>query len=81
MAVLILITVFLGFARTYYLAGVFKADALPLLLHIHGAVFSSWIVLLIVQTSLVARGRVVRRATGLASPFKSMLPAPPFFLR
>jgi hypothetical protein len=48
MAVLILVTVFVGFARTYYLAGVFKADPLPPLLHIHGAVFSSWIVLLTV---------------------------------
>ncbi len=28
MTVLILVTVFLGFARTYYLAAVFKADAL-----------------------------------------------------
>jgi hypothetical protein len=66
MAVLILITVFLGFARTYYLAGVFKADPLPPLLHVHGAVFSIWILLLIVQTSLVAIGRVdLHRRLGL----------------
>jgi hypothetical protein len=66
MAVLILITVFVGFARTYYLAGVFKADPLPPLLHIHGAVFSSWILLLIVQTSLVTAGRVdLHRRLGL----------------
>jgi hypothetical protein len=66
MAVLILVTVFLGFARTYYLAGVYKADPLPPLLHIHGAVLSSWILLLIVQTSLVATGRVdLHRRLGL----------------
>ena len=58
MAVLILATVFLGFARTYYLAGLFKAPLPNLIIHIHGAVFSSWILLLFAQTSLVAAGRV-----------------------
>ncbi len=58
MAVLILASVFVGFARTYYLAGVFKAPLPNLLVHIHGAVFSCWILLLIAQTSLVAAGRV-----------------------
>src|SRR5436309_6915699 len=66
MAVLILGTVFVGFAKSYYLAGVFKAPLPNLLVHIHGAVFSSWILLLIVQTSLVAAGRVdVHRRLGL----------------
>ena len=65
-AVLILAAVFLGFARTYYLAGVFRASLPNLLIHIHGAVFSLWILLLIVQTSLIASGRVdVHRRVGL----------------
>lgn len=65
MAVLILATVFLGFARSYYLAGVFRAPP-NLLIHIHGAAFSSWILLLIAQTSLVAGGRVdLHRRLGL----------------
>ena len=55
---LILAPVFLGFARSYYLAGLFKAPLPNLIVHIHGAVFSSWILLLIAQTSLVAAGRV-----------------------
>src|SRR5205807_838877 len=55
---LILVTVFLGFARTYYLAGLFKAPLPNLIIHIHGAVFSSWILLLFAQTSLVVAGRV-----------------------
>jgi hypothetical protein len=42
-AVLILGTVFIGFARTYYLAGVFRAPLPNLLVHVHGAVFSLWI--------------------------------------
>jgi hypothetical protein len=66
MAWLILVSVFVGFARSYYLAGVFKAPLPNLLVHIHGAVFSCWILLLIVQTSLVAAGRVdVHRRLGL----------------
>ncbi len=58
MAIFILTTVFVGFARSYYLAGVFRAPLPNLLVHIHGAVFSSWTLLLIAQTSLVAAGRV-----------------------
>ena len=66
MAVLILATVFLGFARTYYLAGGFKAPLPNLIVHVHGAVFSSWILLLFAQTSLVAVGRVdLHRRLGL----------------
>ncbi len=53
MAVLILAGVVLGFAETYYLAGVFLAPLPNWLIHVHGAVFTTWILLLIVQTSLV----------------------------
>jgi hypothetical protein len=66
MAVVILVSVFVGFAKSYYLAGVFKAPLPNLLVHIHGAVFSCWILLLITQISLVAAGRVdVHRRLGL----------------
>jgi hypothetical protein len=67
MALLILVTVFVGFARTYFLAGVFRAPLPSLIIHIHGAVFSSWILLLIAQISLVSAGRVdIHRRLGLA---------------
>jgi hypothetical protein len=66
MAVVILVSVLVGFAPTYYLAGLFRAPLPNLLVHLHGAVFSSWILLLIVQTSLVAAGRVdMHRRLGL----------------
>jgi hypothetical protein len=58
MALLLLGTVLLGFGRSYYLAGVFHARLPNLLVHIHAAVFSAWILLLIAQTSLVATGRL-----------------------
>lgn len=67
MAFLMLAAVFTGFARTYYLAGVFSAPLPGLIIHIHGAVFSLWILLLITQTSLVSGGRVdIHRRLGLA---------------
>jgi hypothetical protein len=66
MAGVILASVFVGFAHSYYLAGVFKAPLPNLLIHIHGVGFSCWILLLIVQTSLVAAGRVdLHRRLGL----------------
>ena len=51
LAALILVIVFVGFARTYYLAGMVKAPLPNLLIHLHAAVFSSWILLLITQIS------------------------------
>src|SRR5436853_3219641 len=67
MALLILATVFVGFARTYYLAGVFHAPLPSLIIHLHGTAFSCWILLLVTQTSLVAAGRVdIHRRLGIA---------------
>lgn len=50
--------VFVGFYPTYYLRPQFQTTALPLYLHVHGAVFTTWILLFIVQTTLVAAHRV-----------------------
>jgi hypothetical protein len=66
MALLILATVFVGFARTYFLAGVFRAPLPNILIHAHGAVFSAWIVLFIAQISLVTAGCVdIHRKLGM----------------
>jgi hypothetical protein len=67
MALLMLATVFVGFAPTYYLAGVFHAPLPSLIIHLHGAVFSCWILLLVTQVSLVSAGRVdIHRRLGIA---------------
>ena len=67
MAVLILGTVFLGFAPSYYLVGIFRAPLPSTIIHVHGAVFSCWILLLITQTSLVSARRVdIHRRLGIA---------------
>lgn len=58
MALLILGVVFLGFGRSYFFAGMLRAKLPNILVHIHGAIFVSWIFFLVVQTSLVAIGKV-----------------------
>jgi hypothetical protein len=66
MALLILVTVLLGFAKTYFLAGMFRAPLPSWVIHLHGAAFTSWILLLIVQTSLVITGRTdIHRRLGM----------------
>jgi hypothetical protein len=66
MALLLLATVFVGFARSYYLAGMMRATLPSVIIHLHGAAFSCWILVLIAQTSLVAVGRVdIHRRLGV----------------
>jgi FtsH-binding integral membrane protein len=67
MALLMLVTVFAGFAPTYYLAGLWHAPLPSRVIHVHGAVFSCWILLLVAQVSLVSARRVdIHRRLGLA---------------
>jgi FtsH-binding integral membrane protein len=62
-----LLTVFIGFARSYFLAGVFHAPLPSAIIHVHGAAFTCWILLLVTQTSLVSAGRVdIHRRLGIA---------------
>jgi len=67
MSVAIALVVFIGFARTYFLADYFHAKpfAAPIV-HVHAAVFTSWILLLVIQTSLAGTGNVrIHRRLGL----------------
>jgi hypothetical protein len=57
-AIIIPLIVLAGFARTYYLKGFFATPALPsLIVQIHGIVMTAWVVLFIVQVTLVAKRR------------------------
>src|SRR5262245_40198888 len=71
---LMLVTVFVGFAPTYYLAGLTRAPLPSAIIHAHAVVFSCWILLLVTQTSLIA-GRHVRvhRRVGIAGLLLAML--------
>jgi hypothetical protein len=57
-AVALAITVFVGFAPTFYLKALTAAPSLSPLVWVHGLLFTGWIVLLIVQAALVAKNRV-----------------------
>jgi hypothetical protein len=63
MGLLILSVVVLGFAQTYFFAGMLRAKLPNTLVHIHGALFVSWIFLLAIQPSLVAIGKVTWHKT------------------
>jgi FtsH-binding integral membrane protein len=67
LAILILITTVVGFAPTYFLAGMVRAHLPSPIIHVHAVVFSLWILLLVTQTSLVAAHRTdIHRKLGLA---------------
>ena len=51
------LTIFIGFAPTYYLKTAFGTPALAPLYHLHGFLFTCWMLLLIVQPALVAARR------------------------
>ena len=58
MTVLLAAVVMIGFAPTYYLAGGFLAPLPSRIVHVHAAVFSTWMILLMVQTGLISAKRV-----------------------
>jgi hypothetical protein len=60
------ITVFAGFAPTYFLRAFSSTPALSPLLHLHGLIFTLWIVLFATQVSLISLRRTdIHRRLGL----------------
>lgn len=73
MALAILATVIVGFSRSFFLRPLFPDWPSPseTIFYVHGAVFTAWIVLLVVQVTLVAGGRTeLHRKIG---PFGAVL--------
>jgi hypothetical protein len=67
MSVIMLAIVFMGFASSYFLRGAAFSHLPSLLVHLHGAVFSSWIILFVIQSSLVSAGNIrLHRKLGVA---------------
>ncbi len=66
MAVAAALTVFVGYAPTYFLKRLYGAPPLSPLVHLHGILFTSWILLFLAQTTLVAARRTeAHRRLGL----------------
>ena len=67
MAIAIAITVFAGFSRSYFLKPWYATPELSGLLHIHGLIFTAWVLFFLAQTVLVATGRTyLHRRMGVA---------------
>jgi MFS family permease len=58
MSLLMLVIVLVGFAPSYFLRGAVFAHLPSLLVHLHGAVFSTWIILFVIQSSLISAGNI-----------------------
>lgn len=56
-AAALLVATFIGFAPTYYFAPFVATPALDLLVQVHGAVFTAWLLLYCAQTGLIAARR------------------------
>jgi hypothetical protein len=65
MAAAMVVLTFAGFAPSYYLSGAFGGPRLSLLVHVHGAVFTLWMLLYAIQTGLISAGRAdIHRIVG-----------------
>ncbi len=58
MAILLCATVVIGFIPTYFGAGMLRAPLPSPILHVHGAVFTLWMVLFLIQAALISARRV-----------------------
>jgi hypothetical protein len=66
MCLTILVTVWLGFSKTYYGVGMVTTHLPAPIIHVHAAAMTLWLLTLIVQTSLVSVRRVkLHMAVGL----------------
>jgi len=74
MSIVVVATVFAGFAPTYYLRSFLDKPPLMGLLHFHGLVFTSWILIFLTQTTLVTANRTdVHRRLGIAGAVVAVL--------
>ncbi len=65
MAIVMAVATFIGFAPSYYLAPMFDAKPLSTLAHVHGVVFTAWMLLYAAQTGLISAGRTdIHRIVG-----------------
>lgn len=70
MAIGMLLLIFVGFSPTFFLKPLFDTPELPVYLHLHAVLFTSWFVLFLVQASLIAKRNVaLHRRIGMASGF------------
>ncbi len=68
MSIVTAVTIIAGFSNTYAPKLLSGAPAVPGIIHLHAIVFTSWLVVFVVQTTLVLRGQTaVHRRLGVAA--------------
>lgn len=68
MAILLWICVLIGFTPTYFGAGMLRAPLPSPILHVHGAAYTLWMVLYLVQTAFISARRVAwHRSLGIVA--------------
>jgi hypothetical protein len=73
-AIALPLIVLAGFSRTYYLKGFFDTPPLTALVHLHGLIMSLWVLMFVVQVSLVAAHRTQwHRRLGVAGAVLAFL--------
>ena len=74
MAIIIAVVVLAGFAPRYGLPLLNGTSTVPWIIHVHAVVFASWLLVFVVQTTLIGRDRVaLHRTVGTASMFLAAL--------
>jgi hypothetical protein len=74
---LLLTGVFVGFAKTFFLRSQFDVPLIPAYLYVHGVVLTTWFVLVVAQTFLVAAHRTdLHRRLGVAAVVVGILIIP-----
>src|SRR5690242_9724338 len=77
LAAAFLITGLVGFGPTYFLKPLRSSPPLTPLLHVHAAVFTSWLVLLFAQTALVSSSRIdLHKRLGIVGALLAALMVP-----
>lgn len=58
--------IFAGFTRTYYARSYFHSPQIPFWVHVHGAVFTAWVLFYLLQNVLALAGRMkLHRSLGI----------------
>jgi hypothetical protein len=66
MSVIVSVTIIAGFWNTY-LPKILTSAPLPSIIHVHAAIFTSWLVFFVLQTTLVLNGKTaIHRRLGIA---------------
>ncbi|HEY6454692.1 MAG TPA: hypothetical protein VIY90_05350 [Steroidobacteraceae bacterium] len=74
MAIAASIAILAGFSRSYFIKAFTLAPPLPLFVHVHAALFASWLLLFVTQTLLAARKRLtLHRRLGVAGAILAVL--------